>query len=509
MKVESIKEYGKLYNEGLYTPLEKDIMKEEELPKELQGIGIKAYNAGTDFKMLVRVMKKVSDNSEQRWNNFKGKTKTDYMCVSYIRNDMQATYAKDPAGDFGEGNDLTFGFRSMDEGTLLYVAHTDIGSYEDQKEKNNENKITEGIVNDLGYGTGLYTPDKLIKSMIMSSGYENGKHNELGYKRIQNGEIKQPDYIVVSVKDGLIDVKPELLMQVINDWNGELPIVIIDVDKCLEVEKSKVLEMFQRYKNGETIIEQDIIDKIRTNMLTKSNFCSDVLKELYEIRYGQNNQEIDKIQEKTNDSIYTDYNEDNLSMDVSKEADTDTLKAKIETFCRYNLATKGKDHGKAETLFKDKCKAQGLSWLNEYEKAYQRAVARKKCNEYYMLPNNQKTREIAEDLKKKLDRAGLDAKNELLLAEKRYWAITRMKSRKERGIAITDDERNKLAELGLDYEVDILGTLPIGLAPEKHMRNLAISGKLRDVQTTTADIKNEYENLINPHKLTEEDKNKS
>lgn len=499
MEVESKKEYGQLYNEGLYKPLKKDIMEEEELPSELQGLGIKAYNAGTDFKMMVRVIKNASDNTEQRWNNFNGQTKTDHMCVSYIRNDMQGTYAKESDGSFSDGEDLTFGFSSMDEESILYIASQDLGSYhiseetEQESTKNIREIMDDGIVSSRGYFRGWYTPDELIKKM-MAPGPKNINHNELGYKRMQNGEIKEPDYIVVSVKDGIIDVQPELLMKAVRDWKGKLPIVIIDIDKCLEAERNKVLEMFQRYRNGEIRIEQDIIDKIRSNRFTESNFCSDVLKELNELRYGQNNQEIDEIQEKTNESI-----SQNLSIDTPKEAYTHKLKARIETFCRYGLSTKGKDYSKAETLFKDECKALGISWLKEYESAYARAVFRKKCDQYYMLPTNSKTSAIKDDLKKRASRLGLDLKDEMALAEKRYWAITKIKGRVEKGTVITESQRAELEKIGLNFEVDVLGTLPIGINPKESVKSIATSSSLsRDVLSTQGEITKEYMELENP-----------
>lgn len=486
MKVESKQEYGKLYNEGLYKPLEKDIMEEEELPSELQGLGIKAYNAGTDFKMMVRIIKNASDNTEQRWNNFNGQTKTDHMCVSYIRNDMQGTYAKEPDGSFSDGEDLTFAFSSMDEQSILYIASQDIGSYhiseetEQESTKKTREIMDDGIVSSRGYiSTGWYTPDELIKKMGVP-GPKNMNHNELGYKRIQNGEIKQPDYIVVSVKDGIIDVEPELLMKAVRDWKGKLPIVIIDIDKCLEAERAKVVEMFQRYKNGETAIEQDIRDKIGSNRFTQSKFCSDVLKELNELRYRQSNQ-------------------DNLSTDAPKVADVDKLKAKIETFCRYGFSTKGKDYSKAETLFKDECKALGISWLKEYESAYARAVFRKKCDQYYMLPTNSKTSAIKDDLKKRASRLGLDLKDEMALAEKRYWAITKIKGRVEKRFVPTESQRAELEKIGLNFEVDILGTLPIGINPKESVKSIATSSSLsRDVLSTQGEITKEYMELENP-----------
>lgn len=62
----------------------------------------------------------------------------------------------------------------------------------------------------------------------------------MDFRRIQGNTKKQPDYIVAFKQDGKID-NIDKILQAIDDWEGTLPIVIVDVDKCLESERGKIL----------------------------------------------------------------------------------------------------------------------------------------------------------------------------------------------------------------------------------------------------------------------------
>ena len=292
------KEYGKLFNEGLYQPSIQDIMLEDDLPVELQGKGIQAYNASTDFKMIVSVQRHVGDNSEKSWNEYKGKNKRDFLCTSYIRNDMQGTIAKDASGYFGVGDELTFGFSYMNEESFLFSANQDA-------------RTDNGTIDTKhDYAIRNCTPNELIENMEMiNDTYHN--YNEIGYERVQDGQIKQPSYIVVSVRDGLIDVEPDILMKALKDWGGKLKIVIIDIDKCLESERNKVNNMIEEYKKGNKGIAKDILQKIKNNRHTDPNFCSDI-KEIEEIKQEQ----YDKFDESESYKLDT--------IEIKKEKTTET-----------------------------------------------------------------------------------------------------------------------------------------------------------------------------------------
>ena len=96
------------------------------------------------------------------------------------------------------------------------------------------------------------------------------------WRRIQEGKKKQPDYIVVFRKDDNI-FGWEYAKQAQNDFGGKLPIVIIDIDKCLENERKEVEQMVLEYKKDPTLeMAEEIRKKIRNNSVTDKNFCSDL-----------------------------------------------------------------------------------------------------------------------------------------------------------------------------------------------------------------------------------------
>ena len=64
-------------------------------------------------------------------------------------------------------------------------------------------------------------------------------HNELDFSRIQKGEKKQPDYILTFRKNNEINNMEEAL-KAQKQWEDKLPIVVVDIDKCIKQEKQKI-----------------------------------------------------------------------------------------------------------------------------------------------------------------------------------------------------------------------------------------------------------------------------
>ena len=450
------KEYGKLFNEGLYQPSIQDIIAEEDLPVELQGKGIQAYSTGTDFKMLVSVQRNIGNNSERSWNEYEGKNKRKFLCTSYIRNDMLGTIARDPFGNFGDGDELTFGFSYMNEESFLFSANQDARTDKGTTETKH------------GYAIKNYTPDELIDNMETNGIMHN--YNEVGFERIQDGKIKQPSYIVVFVKDGLIDVDPNILIKALNDWKGKLKLVIVDIDKCLEAEKNKVKKMLEEYRNGNKSIGRDIIQKIKNNRHTDSNFCSDI-KEVEEI-----------IQEQYDKSDKSEIKYSSYEQEITE------LRNKMQLYWRCSNKDKANGINEGEELFKTKCGEMGLNWLKELENAYMLTSFRRRCDKYYI---STKDKSIENDLRKKAERLGLDYNNEMKLAEKRYWVISRIKSKVSKGIDPTDIERDELEKLGLNFEVDVLGDLLITI-DKKNIESIVSQIHLTDIEKVTHEIKENY-----------------
>lgn len=86
--------YAKKIDEGLYQPKNEDLIPQEELDKEFQEQGLRVYDAGTDFKMIIHSIaalgqnkRDISGSYKSDWNQPVGKD-VHHVCTSYIRNDM-------------------------------------------------------------------------------------------------------------------------------------------------------------------------------------------------------------------------------------------------------------------------------------------------------------------------------------------------------------------------------------------------------------------------------------
>lgn len=111
------------------------------------------------------------------------------------------------------------------------------------------------------------------------------RYNELDFKRFQDGKRQQPDYIIF-FKKGNNQINKEC-RQASKDF-GDLPIVVVDIDKCLEQEKKKVIELQRTYdETGDIDYLKQIYQKIKNNRNTtsiwnrKEPFCQEIdLEEL-------------------------------------------------------------------------------------------------------------------------------------------------------------------------------------------------------------------------------------
>ena len=231
-------EYGKMYNEGLFTI---------DNARRVDGY-TNVYTAGTDFKMIITsigaFVENQIDNYYEDWN--RKNIATQHMCTCYIRNDMLGCV---PIPH------LSYGFNQMSKDALIQMGSSDIFS------NTSGEFVSQAAFED------YYSPDKLIN--------ETTEFNELNFRRIQNGQKKQPDYIVVFNRDGKINNMDEA--QKASKEFGGLPIVVIDVQKCLESEKQKVLELKKIYQQEKSSkLAQKLYQKIRNNRVTDPDFCSEI-----------------------------------------------------------------------------------------------------------------------------------------------------------------------------------------------------------------------------------------
>ena len=281
-------EYRKLLNEDLYFPTSKDL------------VGENIYEAGVNFKIIITsvaayVRATMCENYKEDWN--RPTIQSQHMCTSYIRNDMIG---------MAPVHDICYGFNNMEENSLMLAGNIDLASY------------TETIVSETYRKERFYAPDDLINN--------TKRHNELCYRRIQKGEKKQPDYIIVFRREGTIKYM-EKAKKASEDF-GNLPIVIIDIDKCLENEKIQVEQMYKEYeRTHDNALLKQIQQKIKNNRETDPNF-GDEFDEIIKKNDNYSKQDIDNDKEKN--EIKT-VQKQHLIVNVKqKESEMQNLCKKIE-----------------------------------------------------------------------------------------------------------------------------------------------------------------------------------
>jgi len=162
-------EYTKLFNKDLYTP------KPEDLVEGYTNV----YNAGTDFKMIITAVGAYCENNDQdyreSWN--RPAIATQHFCTSYIRNDMIGT---------AEVQSICYGFSEMKEDSLMLSSNHDIYSNQDG----------EFVTRAYYEGEKYYSPENQINN--------KQRYNEMDFRRVQDGEKKQPDYILLFRENGEI-----------------------------------------------------------------------------------------------------------------------------------------------------------------------------------------------------------------------------------------------------------------------------------------------------------------
>lgn len=231
-------EYWKLYNNDLFKIKDAIKLQDEE----------NLYSAGTNFKMIITsvapfVYNEI-ENYKKDWN--RPSIGSQHFCASYIRNDMLG-HAIIPH--------VCYGFEQMSLDSLVLSGTNDIFSsgFSFETTSKREEKYL--------------APDSQIQ--------QTQRYNEMDFKRIQSGNKKQPDYIVVFKKNGKIK-NMRKAKKASYDFEN-LPIVVIDVDECLRTEKEKIKKLYEEYKKtGSEEIKLELSEKIRNNRVTDPEFCEGI-----------------------------------------------------------------------------------------------------------------------------------------------------------------------------------------------------------------------------------------
>ena len=220
--------------------------------------------------MIVHCRRGSPDNYYNDWNREKSNS-NNYICSSYIRSDMIATF------DTGK---VIYGFNEFEPSTICGCCAGDGGT--------------------TGAMQNLTTPNNLINSVQIHNTGENEQcYNELNYKRFYNGQRQKPSYIVVFRINGEIDKSIfNEAKKAQEQWNNELPIVIIDVNKCIEAERQKVEEMRKEYEQTKSpVLAREIYHKIRNNQATIAHHKGKIKTSFYEEEMQQyivSDEEIEK-----------------------------------------------------------------------------------------------------------------------------------------------------------------------------------------------------------------------
>ena len=192
-------------------------------------------------------VKSIPKNFAEDWN--RNNLTSRGFCCSYITNDMIGT-AKIPH--------LCYGFSQMSEDALLLSGPTDIFSstkYLEAKARSNEI---------------YYSPENQIKNTeFMGIGVT---YNEMVFKREQEGQRKQPDYIIVFQENGRIPNMQKAIkaQEQWKEYGLYLPIIIVDKDECAKANKAEIENMI---KNCESLEDyKKILNKINNNCKWREGF---------------------------------------------------------------------------------------------------------------------------------------------------------------------------------------------------------------------------------------------
>ena len=236
-------EFGKLYNKNLFVPSNHDLYEGKS----------NVYDAGTDFNMIISVIGLIKDqnplkeNYNSDWNRIDFKS-SPFFCGCYI--------SKDCLGfpGYASSSEVIYGFNNVPPVSFFSTYTQDGGT-----------NVTPN--------PGLLNNGDLVSPETLEADTYNwvASYNEVDILRFSRGKRLQPAYIVVfKINGDLHNWDNSLKAQ--SDFNG-IPIVVVDVNRCMEKAKKHVLNMIEEYKktNNEDL-SRKIYKLIARNRINCSKF---------------------------------------------------------------------------------------------------------------------------------------------------------------------------------------------------------------------------------------------
>ena len=218
-------QYEEMYNDVLFKPEEGNLIEEKD--------GIQIYDAGTEFSILstsVAAYSGTSDRTDIETNEKEMWCRKDlsanHFCGSFSRDDMIGIIPTDLG--------VYYGFSQIKQGSLLFMSAED-----NQSSSNSINSNINGK-------RPFRNPDNMIEHTGGDEYFRRDLYNEFDIKREIEGVKQEPDYIIAIKVDGKMVNEGEAF-KTAKDWDKEKPIVVLDIDRCLEKGITNINESIQEY----------------------------------------------------------------------------------------------------------------------------------------------------------------------------------------------------------------------------------------------------------------------
>ena len=232
-------EYGKMYNNGLFVPTEATLISKEK----------NMYDAGTDFRIILSVIGEINnriiDNYYDDWNRKinQDDSYSNMFCASYITFNC--------LGKVGSKG-IIFGFYNLDPSTMVGCYQGDGGTHSSALSSTTQKLFK--------------TPTSLVKNT--GKCFFGARYNEINYLRFSNNKRQQPDYLIAFKVNGIIENEKNIL-EVQKQFFG-IPIVVIDVNKCIEKTKQEVLNKIEEFKKNPS---KELYEEIKNEIVRNRKIC--------------------------------------------------------------------------------------------------------------------------------------------------------------------------------------------------------------------------------------------